>query len=204
MAIIMISHDLGLAASYADERDRHVRRAGRSSTRRRASCSRNVRMPYTQALLGAIPRLEREPHTLLPVDARPAAGPHRARRRAARSAALPATRQAGLPRGRRRRCAEHEPAHWWACWHPVRDTAEVAGDHEHETGGPLLEARGLVQEFAVRGRGGVKGGVVHAVSDVSFEVRPGETLGDGGRDRVGQVDPGPVGDPGAAAEGRRR
>jgi oligopeptide transport system ATP-binding protein len=42
---------------------------------------------------------------------------------------------------------------------------------------PLLEARGIVQEFTVRGRGGVKSGVVHAVSDVSFEIRPGETLG---------------------------
>jgi peptide/nickel transport system ATP-binding protein len=42
---------------------------------------------------------------------------------------------------------------------------------------PLLAARNVVQEFVVRGRGGVKGGVVQAVSDVSFEVRAGETLG---------------------------
>src|SRR5215468_12265651 len=42
---------------------------------------------------------------------------------------------------------------------------------------PLLEVRDLVQEFVVRDYGGVKGGVVHAVSDVSFDVRPGETLG---------------------------
>ena len=42
---------------------------------------------------------------------------------------------------------------------------------------PLLSARDLVQEFVVRGRGGVKGGVVQAVSGVSFDVMPGETLG---------------------------
>jgi oligopeptide/dipeptide ABC transporter ATP-binding protein len=42
---------------------------------------------------------------------------------------------------------------------------------------PLLQARNIVQEFVVRGRGGVKGGVVHAVSDVSLDVRAGETLG---------------------------
>ena len=42
---------------------------------------------------------------------------------------------------------------------------------------PLLEVRGLVQEFVVRDFGGVKGGVVHAVSGVSFDVWPGETLG---------------------------
>jgi oligopeptide transport system ATP-binding protein len=45
------------------------------------------------------------------------------------------------------------------------------------SGQPLLEVRHLVQEFVVRNRGGVVGGVVHAVSDVSFEVRHGETLG---------------------------
>jgi oligopeptide transport system ATP-binding protein len=43
--------------------------------------------------------------------------------------------------------------------------------------GPLLEVRNVVQEFVVRDYGGVKGGVVHAVSDVSFELWPGETLG---------------------------
>jgi oligopeptide transport system ATP-binding protein len=42
---------------------------------------------------------------------------------------------------------------------------------------PLLQARNVVQEFVVRGRGGVKGGVVQAVSDVSLDVRAGETLG---------------------------
>jgi oligopeptide/dipeptide ABC transporter ATP-binding protein len=42
---------------------------------------------------------------------------------------------------------------------------------------PLLSARNVVQEFVVRGRGGVKGGVVQAVSDVSLQIAPGETLG---------------------------
>ncbi|GAB2997972.1 ATP-binding cassette domain-containing protein [Amycolatopsis acidiphila] len=42
---------------------------------------------------------------------------------------------------------------------------------------PLLSVRNVVQEFTARGRGGVKGGVVHAVSDVSFDLATGETLG---------------------------
>ncbi|HUA45663.1 MAG TPA: ABC transporter ATP-binding protein [Solirubrobacteraceae bacterium] len=42
---------------------------------------------------------------------------------------------------------------------------------------PLLQVSNLIQEFTVRDRGGVKTGVVHAVSDVSFELAPGETLG---------------------------
>ena len=35
---------------------------------------------------------------------------------------------------------------------------------------PLLRARNLVQEFPVRGAGGIKGGDVHAVSNVSFDM----------------------------------
>jgi oligopeptide transport system ATP-binding protein len=41
----------------------------------------------------------------------------------------------------------------------------------------LLEVRQLVHEFHVRGAGGVRGGTVHAVSDVSFHIDTGETLG---------------------------
>jgi oligopeptide/dipeptide ABC transporter ATP-binding protein len=44
-------------------------------------------------------------------------------------------------------------------------------------GEPLLQVRDLVQEFVVRDRGGVKGGVVKAVSGVSFDIQAGETLG---------------------------
>ncbi|HLH69001.1 MAG TPA: ABC transporter ATP-binding protein [Candidatus Dormibacteraeota bacterium] len=44
-------------------------------------------------------------------------------------------------------------------------------------GEALLEARHVVQEFELRNFGGGRGGVVHAVSDVSLEVRAGETLG---------------------------
>jgi oligopeptide/dipeptide ABC transporter ATP-binding protein len=45
------------------------------------------------------------------------------------------------------------------------------------TGEPLLSVRDLVQEFPVRAVGGVRGGVVHALSGVSLDVRAGETLG---------------------------
>jgi oligopeptide/dipeptide ABC transporter ATP-binding protein len=42
---------------------------------------------------------------------------------------------------------------------------------------PLLSVRDLVQEFVVREGGGTRGGVVQAVSGVSFDIMPGETLG---------------------------
>jgi oligopeptide/dipeptide ABC transporter ATP-binding protein len=53
----------------------------------------------------------------------------------------------------------------------------IADRTDEGPGTPLLSVRNLVQEFVTRGAGGVKGGVVHAVSDVSFDVMAGETLG---------------------------
>ena len=51
-------------------------------------------------------------------------------------------------------------------------TETVAGEKR-----PLLSVRDLVQEFVVREGGGTRGGVVQAVSGVSFDIMPGETLG---------------------------
>ncbi len=48
---------------------------------------------------------------------------------------------------------------------------------ETSASAPLLSARDLVQEFVVRQGGGARTGVVQAVSSVSFDVMPGETLG---------------------------
>jgi oligopeptide/dipeptide ABC transporter ATP-binding protein len=114
MAVLLISHDLGLAASYAQ--DVVVMYGGRAVEYAPAdTLFASVRMPYTRALLGAIPLLEREPHALLPVipgqPPDPAALP-------AGCAFRPRCASAG------ERCttappfAEHEPGHWWACWHP--------------------------------------------------------------------------------------
>ena len=41
---------------------------------------------------------------------------------------------------------------------------------------PLLQVRDLVQEFTVRGQGGVRGGVLQAVAGVGLDIWPGETL----------------------------
>ena len=122
MAVIMISHDLGLAASYAE--DVVVMYAGRAVEHAPVrTLFSNVRMPYTRALLWAIPALEREPHSLLPVT--PGQPPD----------------LSALPKGCpfRPRCSnatdkclehppflQHEPEHWWACWNPVGTELDTA------------------------------------------------------------------------------
>ena len=101
MALMLISHDLGLAAAYADEVI--VMYAGRLVEQAPAAeLAARVRMPYTQALLDAIPRLERPGARPAAGDRRPAARRGHAARRAARSsraAAGPPT-TAGPPRRR--------------------------------------------------------------------------------------------------------
>jgi oligopeptide/dipeptide ABC transporter ATP-binding protein len=57
------------------------------------------------------------------------------------------------------------------------DPDTAGGRPRGEGARPLLSVRDLVQEFTVRMRGGAKAGVVQAVSGVSFDIMPGETMG---------------------------
>ncbi len=120
MAMILITHDLGVAASRTHEIA--VMYAGkiveRSSTSELFS---GTRMPYTRALMDAIPRLVDPPHTRLKtIDGQPPdlIHPPRGCRFAPRC-------QRAEPR-----CEKKEPAlvgrngcghrtHWFACWRPI-------------------------------------------------------------------------------------
>ena len=121
MALIMISHDLGLAASYADEVV--VMYAGKiveqAQAKRLFGAGGSVKMRYTRALLDAIPHIERAAHTQLPVvTGRPpdptamppgcSFAPRCAHAEDDCTAKAPAL-------------AEHSPGHSWACWHPCEN-----------------------------------------------------------------------------------
>jgi oligopeptide/dipeptide ABC transporter ATP-binding protein len=121
MALIFISHDLGLAASYADEVV--VMYAGKiveqAPAKRLFGAGGTVKMRYTRALLDAIPHLERPAHTLLPVvGGRPpdpaALPPGCSFAPRCPSAADDCTAKAPA-------LTEHAPGHRWACWHPCEN-----------------------------------------------------------------------------------
>jgi oligopeptide/dipeptide ABC transporter ATP-binding protein len=121
MGMILISHDLGLAASYADEVV--VMYAGKiveqAPAKRLFGAGGTVKMRYTRALLDAIPHLERAAHTELPVVSGRPPDP----------AALP------LGCSFAPRCpaadedctamepdlVEHAAGHRWACYHPCEN-----------------------------------------------------------------------------------
>jgi oligopeptide/dipeptide ABC transporter ATP-binding protein len=126
MALILISHDLGLAASYADEVV--VMYAGKvveqAQAKRLFGTGGTVRMRYTRALLDAIPHLERAAHTDLPVvTGRPpdptAIGSGCSFAPRCRSAADDClAKEPAL--------TEHAPGHSWACWHPCETNGGAA------------------------------------------------------------------------------
>ena len=121
MAMILITHDLGIVAGRTDEVA--VMYAGRVVERAPTPrLFKSMRMPYTQALLAAIPKLDAKPHAPLPAitgrppdPTRPLQGcsfSPRCRYAAARcEREKPALREA------------EEPDHDFACFNPLKVTA---------------------------------------------------------------------------------
>jgi oligopeptide/dipeptide ABC transporter ATP-binding protein len=186
MATLLITHDMGVVAGRTDRIN--VMYAGRivetAPTERLFS---GMRHPYTQALLGSIPRLDQDRskalYTIpgLPPDLAP---PPTGCRFAARCSR--ATEQ----------CREQEPrlvgadGHLFACWHPVDGPIErlptiVPAERAHSSfaaaanGRHLLELTDVVREYPVTA--GIilqrKIDSVKAVSGITLHVDVGETLG---------------------------
>jgi oligopeptide/dipeptide ABC transporter ATP-binding protein len=121
MALIFISHDLGLAASYADEVV--VMYAGKIVEQAPAKglfgSGGTVKMRYTRALLDAIPHLERPAHADLPVvTGRP---PDPSMLPIGCSFAPRCPSAADDCAAKAPALTEHAPGHRWACWHPCEN-----------------------------------------------------------------------------------
>ena len=122
MAMILITHDLGVVAGRTDEVA--VMYAGRVVERAPTpALFKKMRMPYTEALLAAIPKIDAAPHTPLPAisgrppdPTRPLQGCSFSPRCRYAAGALP-QREAGA----RRRPSRRD--HQYACFHPIEARA---------------------------------------------------------------------------------
>ena len=200
MATLLVTHDMGVVAGRAKRIN--VMYAGRIvETASAEELFTGMRHPYTQALLGSIPRLEQDANKqLLSIPGLPPdlTNPP------------PGCRFAPRCRFATDKCRAEEPPltgdgdHQFSCWHPVDGPAvipvvklsaaapagaaaspqvSVVAEPERApvtaaAGKPLLEVTNVVREYPVTG--GLlrrKVNSVKAVSDVTLHVNPGEAVG---------------------------
>jgi oligopeptide/dipeptide ABC transporter ATP-binding protein len=202
MAVILITHDLGVIAARANRV--MVMYAGKiAEGADTGELFASMRHPYTEALFRSIPRFDQDrsqalysipgvPPDLMmpPPGCRFAARCRNAQPRCTQEEPLLAQTAGGAEIPHAIRSGEHV----FACFYPVEASAEEDRAHsilvtEHAPDAPVVEpvANGnvllslnhVVKEFPVTS--GVvfqkKIGTVKAVSDVSFDVRRGETFG---------------------------
>jgi oligopeptide/dipeptide ABC transporter ATP-binding protein len=116
MAMILVTHDLGVVAGRAD--DIAVMYAGQIVEKApTATLFRNVRMPYTEALLRSIPKLDEPRHARLQaIPGRPPqlVDPPNGCRFAPRCPYAQAKCHVAAPP-----LVESEPGHEYRCWFPV-------------------------------------------------------------------------------------
>ncbi len=206
MAVILITHDLGVIAERAD--NTYVMYAGRIAEHASTpALFSSMRHPYTEALLASIPKVDQDARH--PLYSIPGVPPEL-------TGTLTGCRFAPRCQYAQPDCRETDPAlagpdtaHEFACFHPTAISADdlsaidSLGRAEAAEAGPtpeavppvltlsvaapgdpgsavapLLQLTGVGKEFPVTS--GVfqrRTGSVKAVTDVSFEIRPGETFG---------------------------
>ena len=123
MAMIIITHDLGVVAGRTDEVA--VMYAGRVVERAPThALFKQMHMPYTEALLAAIPKLDTAPHTPLPaISGRP---PDPTRPLIGCSFAPRCRYAAGRCESEKPKLATAEtPDHLYACFHPIKLVAGI-------------------------------------------------------------------------------
>jgi peptide/nickel transport system ATP-binding protein len=203
MAVILVTHDLGVIAGRADRAA--VMYAGKvMETTSTVRLFANPRHPYTEALFGALPEKAADvTQRLYSIPGMPPdlTQPPKACRFAARCRYV------------QDRCRETEPAlegdawdHAFRCFFPVgtagddtdvsrlqvREMDHATREHAITNGDgqqPLLRTDGLVKNFSVTS-GAVlqrKIGEVSAVAGVSFSIRPGQTFGMVGESGCGKT-----------------
>ena len=173
MAMILITHDLGVVAGRTDEVA--VMYAGRVVERAPTpELFKKMRMPYTEALLAAIPKIDAAPHTPLPaISGRP---PDPTRPLQGCSFSPRCRYAAGRCHIEKPALAEAESPRSSVCLLPSDRNPRPASPHDAARrhpllSDPLLKVENLVVEYPVGGK------IVHAVSGVSLEIARGETLG---------------------------
>ena len=123
MAMILITHDLGVVAGRTDEVA--VMYAGRVVERAPTpALFKKMRMPYTEALLAAIPKIDAAPHTVLPAISGRPPDPTRPLKGCSFS---PRCRYAlaGCHVEKPELTAAETPSHQFACFHPIDIKAGV-------------------------------------------------------------------------------
>jgi peptide/nickel transport system ATP-binding protein len=182
IALIVITHNLGVVARYADRVI--VLYAARMVEEGNAEAVfHRPRHPYSMGLLRSVPRLDRPRGTrleaiegLVPNLAEQQSGCRFAPRCPFRidicsqEPPLVPTDTGALSRCHRHAEIAAGEIAWAAAGASSGRDAALSSD-------ALLSVRGLTKHFPVRGKIGRGNRVVRAVEDVSFAIRPGETVG---------------------------
>jgi peptide/nickel transport system ATP-binding protein len=198
MAVLLITHDMGVIAGRTDRVV--VMYAGKKAESAATyDLFSQMRHPYTQALLNAVPKIEESDYRLLSIPGLPPD----------LSTELVGCRFADRCLYATSKCREVEPPieiaqdskqHEFACFHPIlgaRVSTEerVVAKHVDLSHAPvLIELRDVVKLYPVRSNGLIrrKTGNVHAISDVSLVIRQGETFGLVGESGCGKTTTGKV------------